>query len=40
MNDATVLRYRRPAAFRLLDLDFKELDTCSVVTNSAGQKLA
>jgi hypothetical protein len=38
MNDATVLRYRRPAAFRTLDLDFKELDACFVVADSAGQK--
>jgi hypothetical protein len=40
MSEATVSRYRRPAAFRPLDLDFKELDACFVVTDSAGQKLA
>jgi len=39
-NDATVSRYRRLPAFRTLDLDFKELDACFVVTDSAGQKLA
>jgi len=40
MSDARVSRYRLPPAFRTVDLDFKELDACFVVTDSARQKLA
>ena len=36
-NDATVSRYRRLPAFRTLDLDFKELDACFVVTDAPNK---